>query len=119
MNGMYRSLLDLMLSPPWPAPDDGSQLTPQWGEDERFLTLRFRTAGLDPKSIRVEVGPTAVSVSGYRTHEERVEARGYFRASSSMSAVRRTFGLPCLVVPGAASVRWRSDDELEVRLQKA
>ena len=116
---MYRSLLDLMRSPPWPAPEAGPRLAPRWEEDARFLTLRFRTDGLDPRSIRVEVGPTAVAVSGCRTHTEQVEAAGYFRASSALSAVHRTFGLPCVVVPATAAMRWRADDELEVRLQKA
>jgi len=116
---MYRSLLDLVLRQPRPVQEDWPRLTPQWEEDAHSLTLRFRTAGLDPRSIRVQVGPTAVSVSGHRTHAERVQAEGYFRASSSLSAVQRTFGLPCVVVPGTAAMRWRADDELEVRLQKA
>ena len=119
VNGMYRSLLDLMLRQPWPALDDSLQLTPQWEEDPRSLTLRLRTTGLDPGSIQVYVGPTAVAVAGHQTRTERVEAEGYFHASSSLRAVRRTFPLPRAVVPGAASMRWRAQDELEVRLQKA
>jgi len=116
---MYRSVLDLMLRRPWPAEEDWPRLTPQWEEDAHAITLRFRTTGLDPRSIRVQVAPTAVSFAGHRIHTERVEAEGYFRASSSLRAVHRTFPLPCVVVPGAASMRWRAQDELEVRLLKA
>ncbi|MFO7274450.1 MAG: Hsp20/alpha crystallin family protein [Bacillota bacterium] len=115
MNGMYRALLDLMRGPARELPPVG----PQWEEDAHSITLRFCTAGLDPASVRVQVGPTTVSVSGHRTHAERVEAPGYFRASSSLSALQRTFRLPCPVVPGTAAVRWRGPDQLEVRLQKA
>lgn len=117
---MYLTLLDqLMRRQPrmWPAA--GPALTPVWEEDAHSLTVRFRTTGLDPRSVQVQVSEYGLSVSGHRTHEERLEGPGFFRYSAAAGAVARSFPLPCRVVPGATKLQWRSPDELEVRLIKA
>lgn len=116
---MYLSLLDLMRRQRELFRADISPLTPWWEEDAHSLTVRFRTTGLDPKSIQVQVGEAGLAVSGHRTREERLEGPGFFRFSATAGAVARSFPLPCRVVPGATTLTWRSPDELEVRLTKA
>jgi len=98
---------------------EASPLIPLWEEDAHSLAVRFRTTGLDPQSIQVQVSEFALAISGHRTREERVEGPGFFRFSATAGAVARTFPLPCRVAPGSATMSWRSPDELEVRLRKA
>lgn len=116
---MYLSLFDLMRRQRQLMRAEVPPLTPWWEEDDHSLTVRFRTTGLDPQSVQVQVSEFALAISGHRTREERLEGPGFFRFSATAGAVARSFPLPCRVVPGAATMAWRSPDELEVRLTKA
>lgn len=116
---MFLSLLDLMRQRGGLPVGEAPALQPHWDEDAAHLILRFRMPGIDPKSVHVQVTESSISVAGSRSHEERVEADGYYRYSSAVGAVARSFRLPVRVVPRLSRVLWTGADELEVRLTKA
>ncbi len=117
---MYLSLLDLMRQRSgWLLPDLPVLTAPNWAEEGADLLLRLPLPGLDPQSVELQVTESMLTVTGHRTHEERVEGQDFYRASASYGAVTRSFRLPVRVIPRETRVIWQAGDLLEIRLRKA
>lgn len=125
---MFLSLLDLMSHQEgWSRPahlDKGLTglpfpAQPEWTDEGRDLILRAQLPGINPRSVQIQVTETSLSLAGYRTHEERVEGEGFYRASAAYGGFARTFPLSVPIVPRQSRAAWREGEVLEIRLRKA
>jgi HSP20 family molecular chaperone IbpA len=118
---MFLSLLDLlrqtqglMVSQAVPAMDPDVAMTDQGDH----LLVRVPLAGIDPRSVQVQLTETSLAIAGHRTEEKRTEGPDFFQLQSAVSSFCRQLPLPVPVLPRQAAARWEGDQHLLLLLPK-
>ncbi|MBD2299749.1 Hsp20/alpha crystallin family protein [Nostoc sp. FACHB-87] len=87
-------------------------------ETDDTIHLRLEVPGLDAKDINVEVTPEAVSISGERKSETKIEEKGISRSEFRYGRFQRIIPLPSLVQHDKVEAEYK-DGILRLTLPKS
>lgn len=114
---MYLSLLDLMRQAgalldrfPTAAPEF------ELATEGTSLVIRVKLPGVDPQSVKIQVGQSTLAIGGHSSREERLEGPDFYRYQSGYSQFYRELPLPVRVNPHMAAARWEGDGVLVVSM---
>lgn len=117
----FRRPLSLMGLPWWPgvaAPAARELLPPvDIYEEDEDVVVKAELPGMKKEEIAIELTEDAVSLSGEKKREEKVEHKGYCRIERSYGSFARSYALPAPVQTDKARARFQ-DGVLEVRIPK-
>lgn len=87
-------------------------------EDGESVVVKAEIPGIKKDDISVEVTQDAITISGKKSSEERVEQKDYFRVERSYGSFTRTLPLPMETMTEKARAAFK-DGVLEVRIPKS
>jgi HSP20 family protein len=86
-------------------------------EENGDVVVKAELPGMKKEDIEVNLTDQAITVSGEKKKEEKVEKKGYYRLERSYGSFARTFSLPAEVRPDDAKAQFRNGI-LEIRVPK-
>lgn len=86
-------------------------------EDGNDVVVKAELPGMRKEDIDVKLTDGAVTISGEKKKEEKVEKKNYYRLERSFGSFSRSFNLPAEVQTEKASAQFK-DGILEVRVPK-
>ena len=98
----------------------GSAFIPaaEMSETEDAIHLKLEVPGMDAKDLDIQVSAEAVSISGERKSEKKVEDKGISRSEFSYGSFRRVIPLPARVENTNVNAEYK-DGILNLTLPKA
>ena len=86
-------------------------------EEGNDIVVKAEIPGMKKEEIHVDINEKAITISGEKKKEEKVEKKDYVRLERSYGSFARTFGLPAEVQTEKARATFK-DGVLEVRVPK-
>jgi HSP20 family protein len=86
-------------------------------EEGGDVVVKAELPGMKKEDIEVNLTDQAVTVSGEKKKEEKVEKKGYYRLERSYGSFARSFSLPAEVRPDDAKAQFKNGI-LEIRIPK-
>lgn len=115
-----RRPFSMMESPWWTRwPALSGEVTPMADiyEEGGDVVLKAEIPGMTKEEIHVDINEKAITISGEKKKEEKVEKKDYVRLERSYGSFARSFGLPAEVQTEKARATFK-DGVLEVRVPK-
>lgn len=116
----FRRPFSLMESPWWTRwPALSSEVSPVVDiyEEGGDIVIKAEIPGMKKEEIHVDINEKAVTLSGEKKKEEKVERKDYVRLERSYGSFARTFALPAEVQTDKARAKFK-DGVLEIRAPK-
>jgi HSP20 family protein len=101
----------------WPAFAGEVTPTADIYEEGGDVVLKAEIPGMKKEEIHVDINEKAITISGEKKKEEKVEKKDYVRLERSYGSFARTFALPAEVQTEKARATFK-DGVLEVRVPK-
>ncbi|MEW6570986.1 MAG: Hsp20/alpha crystallin family protein [Nitrospirota bacterium] len=105
----------------WPAPGilAEAEVMPSVDiyEEKDEIVVKSELPGMQKEDINVNVTENAITISGEKKKEEKVERKDYYRLERSFGSFTRTFSLPAEVQSDKAKAAFKNG-VLEIRLPK-
>ncbi len=86
-------------------------------EDGGDVVVKAELPGMRKEDIEVDLTDQAITISGEKKKEEKVEKKGYSYSERSYGSFSRSFTLPCEVRPDDVEATFK-DGVLEIRVPK-
>ena len=86
-------------------------------EEGNDIVVKAEIPGMKKEEIHIDINEKAITISGEKKKEEKVEKKDYVRLERSYGSFARTFGLPAEVQTEKARATFR-DGILELRVPK-
>lgn len=86
-------------------------------EDGNDVVVKAELPGMQKEEIEVNISDDAITISGEKKTEEKVEKKDYYRLERSFGSFTRTLQLPSEILTDKAKAGFR-DGVLEVRIPK-
>ena len=86
-------------------------------EEGDEVVVKAELPGMRKEDISIDLADDAITISGEKKKEERIEKKGYFRHERSYGSFARTYGLPSEVRADEAKAEFK-DGVLEIRIPK-
>lgn len=86
-------------------------------EDNNEVVLKAELPGVSKEDLEVDVTEDAVTISGEKKKEEKVEKKDYYRFERSFGSFSRSFSLPAGVQSSDAKASFK-DGVLEIKVPK-
>jgi HSP20 family protein len=87
-------------------------------EDNESVVLKAELPGIKKENLDIQISADSITLSGQKSHEEKVEERDYFRLERSYGSFTRRFQLPVETQTDKARASFK-DGVLEVRIPKS
>jgi HSP20 family protein len=86
-------------------------------EDDNEVVLKAELPGVSKEDLEVDVTEDAITISGEKKKEEKVERKDYYRLERSFGSFSRSFSLPAGVQSSDARASFK-DGVLEIKVPK-
>ncbi len=117
----FRRPFAMMEAPWWPRWHAlaGGEVSPMVDiyEEGNDIVVKAEIPGMKKEDIRVDINEKAITLSGEKKKEEKIERKDYIRIERSHGSFVRTFPLPAEVMTDKARASYK-DGVLEVRVPK-
>ncbi len=101
----------------WPEELDSGYPSVDIYEDARSVMLKAEIPGVNKEDLNVNITEDAITISGEKKKEEKVEEKDYYRYERSYGSFRRILPLPAGVQSTKAKAKF-SDGVLEIKVPK-
>lgn len=102
----------------WPEELDAGFPSVDIYEEDNRVTVKAEMPGVKKQDLSVNVTEDAITISGEKKKEEKVEEKGYYRFERSYGSFRRTLPLPAGVQSDKAKAKFK-DGVLEITVPKS
>jgi HSP20 family protein len=102
----------------WPEELDAGFPSVDIFEENNSVTVKAEMPGVKKEDLDVNVTEDAITISGEKKKEEKIEEKDYYRYERSYGSFSRTLPLPAGVQSGKAKARFK-DGVLEIKVPKS